>query len=166
MRTAVLLAVAALALAFAPAPPPKPDHRAEADLEKMQGVWAIRERTDGFGSRRVEEPAYPCLEVFGHGLRTDAGGRHALTLDGRRSPRRFDLRRLSKEGRGRVYRGIYKLDGDTLTLCTETAGLGRPAAFAARGPGEVLEVYQRARPDALPREREGLRGWLFLRWRH
>jgi uncharacterized protein (TIGR03067 family) len=49
---------------------------------------------------------------------------------------------------GKTWQGIYKLDGDTLTICDNAADLtkSRPAAFeAGRGSGHVLITFARAK---------------------
>jgi uncharacterized protein (TIGR03067 family) len=50
--------------------------------------------------------------------------------------------------RGKAWKGIYVLNGDTLTVCDNAADLtkGRPAAFeAGRGSGHVLITFARAK---------------------
>jgi uncharacterized protein (TIGR03067 family) len=45
---------------------------------------------------------------------------------------------------GREIKGIYKLDGDTLTSCVAEAGKDRPSEFASRpGSGHTLRVFKR-----------------------
>ena len=49
---------------------------------------------------------------------------------------------------GKAWKGIYKLDGDTLTVCDNAADLAkaRPAAFATtRGSGYVLLTFVRVK---------------------
>ena len=56
-----------------------------------------------------------------------------------------------KEGvlKGKVWQGIYALDGDSLTICDNAPDLekGRPGAFEAKsGSGHVLITFKRAKP--------------------
>lgn len=53
--------------------------------------------------------------------------------------------------KGKAWKGIYALEGDTLTVCDNAPNLdkGRPAAFEARrGSGYVLITFQRAKPGS------------------
>jgi hypothetical protein len=50
---------------------------------------------------------------------------------------------------GKAWKGIYALEGETLTICDNAPNLdkGRPAAFEARtGSGYVLITFKRAAP--------------------
>jgi len=51
--------------------------------------------------------------------------------------------------KGKTWKGIYALDGDTLTICDNALNLdkGRPAAFEARtGSGYIFITFKRAKP--------------------
>jgi uncharacterized protein (TIGR03067 family) len=152
MRTCVVVAVAALTLGSAPPPRTRPDDQARADLAKMQGVWVRRGGVDGYG-QPLPPPLDPVV-IEGGRLIQEGGASYALRLDAGREPRRLDMEEVTKGGGGKAYRGVYKLDGDRLTLCGETAGPGRPESFEPRTPGAVLEVYSRLPPDVVRRLRE------------
>jgi len=63
--------------------------------------------------------------------------------------KQFNRRGISlQEGalKGKAWKGIYALDGDTLTICDNAPNLnkGRPAAFDAKtGSGYVLITFKR-----------------------
>ena len=51
--------------------------------------------------------------------------------------------------KGKVWKGIYALDGDTLTTCDNgpDPDKSRPAAFEAKsGSGYILITFKRAKP--------------------
>src|SRR5262249_32910281 len=79
-------------------------------------------------------------------------------VDARTKPAAFDFEHTKGTLKGKVWKGIYALDGDTLTTCDDAPDLdkGRPAAFEAkRGSGYVLITFQRAKPrDLASDERE------------
>ncbi len=158
MRTCFVVAVVALALGSAPPPKPRPDGKAKADLAKMQGLWLMEEYKDGSGIRMGPTgtgPAPPIyVAILGDRLEVPWDSAFALRLDPTAKPKRLTIRGVTGEAKGKSHRGIYKLDGDTLTICTETAGSGWPESFEPRAPGAVLEVYKRVSLDDVRRLRE------------
>jgi hypothetical protein len=64
-----------------------------------------------------------------------------LRVAGARSPRRLDI---AVVGGGRTMRGIYKLEGDTLTVCYARPGKPRPREFHNRE--QWLLVLKRKKP--------------------
>jgi uncharacterized protein (TIGR03067 family) len=148
MRLCVPL-LAGLSLAFAPAPPPRPD-TTKTELKKLQGEWA-RVRVVIAG-REAPTGGSPALIVIKDDrLEYQTGGKPtvwALTVDARKKPKVFDIRGLSDGVTSFVYWGIYRLEGDTLTVCSRMGGpeTGRPTDFDASRPKFYLEIFKRRKP--------------------
>jgi|SRR5580704_7324361 uncharacterized protein (TIGR03067 family) len=48
---------------------------------------------------------------------------------------------------GKTIKGIYRIDGDTLTSCVAKPGKDRPTEFASKpGTGHTLRVFKRTKP--------------------
>ncbi|MGA8469137.1 MAG: TIGR03067 domain-containing protein [Pseudolabrys sp.] len=64
------------------------------------------------------------------------------------NPATIDFQQKKGALNGKVWKGIYAMDGDTLTTCDNAPNLkkGRPAAFEAKsGSGYVLITFKRAK---------------------
>ncbi len=122
MRTCALFvaAAAALSLAFAPAPLPKP--LKPPKVPDWFGTWD-----------QVGHPSVTFEITATHMTYHNAGGSpnaYFLTFDANKSPKTYDVSRQP----GTVsFVGIWKVEGDTLTICYQGAGSSRPTAFGAPG---------------------------------
>jgi uncharacterized protein (TIGR03067 family) len=130
----IVLTLALLPLAFAPAPFQRPKRQPKADLPAMVGLW----RRQGGGSTvRITATTWTNSPEQRRAPDFD------LTIDPRASPAAFDM---SLYRTGRPYlRGIYKVEGDTLTICYSTAPQARPTTFDAQGKGWGTLVFTRVR---------------------
>jgi uncharacterized protein (TIGR03067 family) len=120
--------VAMLSLPFAPLPFPKraPD---EAKAKAIFGAWSGTHRLEIAAGRLTYGPG-PEPVVYD------------LTIDPTAKPATYHISHLGTNDPR--FLGIYRIDGDTLTLCYRSASDGRPAAFAAPpGGGVITEVYKR-----------------------
>jgi len=70
---------------------------------------------------------------------------HVLVAD--KEPKQMDLTIAEGAEKGQVFRAIYKLDGDTFTVCRNIkAGTERPAKFATQpDTGLMLVVWTRSK---------------------
>jgi uncharacterized protein (TIGR03067 family) len=141
----LLVALAVLLLGFAPAPFPRRDRQRPAsfdqDLKILQGAW----KGDAKSSDRTGLSFSAAIK----------GNQFTLTILGRRitwqlqpqggsSPRALYIKNES----GRVFLGIYRLEGDTLFICISTTGT-RPSVFNANRKGYTLLTLKRIKsgPD-------------------
>jgi uncharacterized protein (TIGR03067 family) len=125
---------------------------AEEARQKLQGTWsATRAERDGKGAD----------DVVGHQL-SFAGDRFQIrSRDGQplyggtfrvepgTKPAAIDFAHTDGTLKGKAWKGIYALDGDTLAICDNAPDLdrGRPAAFEAKtGSGYVLITFTRVKP--------------------
>ena len=67
-----------------------------------------------------------------------------FTADHAAKPMAFDLIAKSGPLKGQAFRGIYKVDGDMLTLCFSWPPIDRPVEFSSRPNSTVvLAVFKR-----------------------
>jgi uncharacterized protein (TIGR03067 family) len=116
----------------------------KTDEEKLAGAWKIESIMDEGKEKDTENGEM----VFAKGKVTFTAGSQtkegAYQLDSTKDPKWFDL--TIDE---RTYIGIYKLEGDTLTICTNEKRDGeRPTKFeSVRGtPNDQLIVLKREKP--------------------
>lgn len=120
--------------------------------EKLQGTWTATE---------AERDGKAADDVVGHRL-SFTGRRFQIQskdgkplysgtvrMDSNAKPPAIDFTHTEGALKGKAWKGIYTLDGDTLTVCDNGPDLakGRPAAFEAKsGSGYVLVTFKRTKP--------------------
>ena len=127
-------------------------HLAEGPTEKLQGAWtATKAERDG---KAADDVVGHRLSFTGDGFRLRSEDGKALyegtfRVDPRAKPAAIDFEHTRGALKGKTWKGIYALDGDTLTTCDNAPDLdkGRPAAFEAKaGSGHILITFRRAKP--------------------
>jgi uncharacterized protein (TIGR03067 family) len=125
---------------------------AEVAQKELQGTWT---------ATQAERDGKAAADVVGHQL-SFTGDRFRLrSKDGKTlyagtfrvgqgaKPVSIDFEHTEGGLKGQVWKGIFALDGDTLTTCDNAPDLNknRPAAFEAEsGSGYVLITFKRAKP--------------------
>jgi uncharacterized protein (TIGR03067 family) len=127
-------------------------HAAEDDQKKLQGTWT---------AMKAERDGKPAKDVLGHRLSMTGKRFQIRSKDGKllyegtfrvdpgAKPASFDFDHTEGALKGKAWKGIYALEGDTLTTCDNgpDPDKGRPAAFEAKpGSGHILITFQRAKP--------------------
>jgi RNA polymerase sigma factor (sigma-70 family) len=150
---AVLLAVTAVAvgvgvcarLALADRPAAAGKDEAPKDEEKILGTWTLVSGEEG-GQKAPEERIKQAKLIFAaDGKMTAKLGEREQEFTYQLSPAKKPKEFSVADDKGRTMLGIYKLDGDTLTVCYDRGG-DRPAEFASpEGTRVVLEVLKRVK---------------------
>jgi uncharacterized protein (TIGR03067 family) len=127
------------------------------DQEGLQGTWAlvsveVNQQTISIESMKAASPVRAArLVVQGQRYTFHLGEKPlemVYQLDPDKSPKEIDLTVGRGPNEGKVFRGIYRLEGDTFTICRHVEpGKDRPTAFGTRpGSGLMLVTWKRARP--------------------
>lgn len=139
-----LLTALALTLG-APGPKDPPTKDADPLLGKWTGLKA-----EAAGTPLPVPPGGVSMEFRAGGAWvTEEGGKApeegGYTADRTKDPHEIDLTQPAAGGKAMKVLGIYKVEGDTLTLCLAAAG-GRPTKFeSAAGQATVLMTFKRAK---------------------
>ena len=148
MRTSMRLLGLALAAALLTGPAVRGDDEkaaASGDLKKLQGTW-VSTADNAQESRWVFE---------GKKSTTTAGGREyvcEVKVDPKATPHPtidFLVTEGEDDSKGKTSRGIYKLEGDKLTICVTIPGQGsRPAEFeAVEGESHLFDLKREKKPE-------------------
>jgi uncharacterized protein (TIGR03067 family) len=135
-----------VAVADKPRPAPTID---VTEQKKLQGKWAVASHEFGGKKTADKEVARWSMEVNGAKLAVredlDVIEDAAITnLNPKTKPGSVDLKITAGPDLDKVVKGIYKLEGDTLTICIAEPDRDRPTAFAAReGTGHTLFVFRK-----------------------
>ena len=125
---------------------------ADEAAKKLQGTWsAIKAESDG---KRADE-------IMGHRLSFTGSRFEIRSNDGKTlydgtfqvqpsaKPVAIDFQHTGGTLKGKAWKGIYALDGDTLMICDNAPSpeKARPGAFeASAGSGYVYITFTRAKP--------------------
>ena len=120
------------------------------ELEKFQGKWVpVSTTIDG---KALEEDEIKNRSVVFKGekltllYKDKERGTASLKIDPSKSPAQIDATFEDGPRKGETLKGIYKFDGDTLTLCFVVGSKDRPTEFASKpGSGTMLFVHKRAK---------------------
>jgi len=121
--------------------------RSGRDLKLLQGTWSITGLE--IEGEKTPDSMLADARIVIKGSRFTSTGmgtlyEGTLKLDSSTQPAQLDLKFDAGPPTGETNLGIYKLDGDTWTLCLATRGSVRPSRFASTpGSGFALETLTR-----------------------
>jgi uncharacterized protein (TIGR03067 family) len=136
------------------------DQAVKEELKRHQGTWSVTSSIyDGEPAseellRTIQRTVTGDHVVWERNGKRFAGTR--IELDPARTPRTIDVIPDGGRSRGERVLGIYKLEGDQLTIAMAAPGQPRPTEFrAAKGSGWTLRTFRRERPSVRDRDRAG-----------
>jgi uncharacterized protein (TIGR03067 family) len=126
-----------------PNPLPEP---AKKELEKLQGKWVAKEFGRNGERIDVREQKFE-LEIKGDKwIFTGKEKGVFVALDPTTDPKCMDLKSIEEGRKGQVDEGIYRIEGETLTICLhQGSGKARPTSFETSPdrPDTILAVFER-----------------------
>jgi uncharacterized protein (TIGR03067 family) len=117
------------------------DDDAEA-RKKLVGVWKGRVKQGATG----HEITFTLNLIKSRKDKKRDLGEGTFKLDLTKKPWRMDATRTKGGRKGRVFLGIYALDGDTLQWCVRTSGTTRPTEFTT-GNGNYCLILKRQKEE-------------------
>ncbi len=117
----------------------------KAELNKLAGHWQVTQQEHGGKKVPAKKLAALAVDVAGDRMTTREGDEvkeeaRIVRLDSKEKPAAIDLKA------DKVVQGIWKLDGDVLTICVAEPGKDRPREFAAKeGTGHTLLVLKKVK---------------------
>jgi uncharacterized protein (TIGR03067 family) len=140
MRTTFALVLLAIAPAFVRA-----DEKAD-EWKGLSGTWTVEKAVlGGADTTGVLSTARLNLGdgkyVLTLGKEDDKG---TIAIDTAKKPKAMDIEGTEGPNKGKKYKAIYDLDGDTLRICYALEGEVRPAEFESKPGSKTLVVtYKR-----------------------
>jgi uncharacterized protein (TIGR03067 family) len=127
------------------------------ELKALQGKWKVVSLEAG--GNVLPKEAVPDF-TFTVGADGKSTGKHpkgeyeaTVTVDPRKKPKTIDNLHESGDQKGKKQYGIYKLEGDTLTVCITRPGAAegdRPKDFATKDTANVVFVFERVKEEKKP----------------
>jgi uncharacterized protein (TIGR03067 family) len=129
----------------------KADDAVKKDVARLQGVWTMLELEANGRPALPGEMMSWILVVEGNQYNPGSGElslEYTFRIDPSLTPKAIDLIPEDGPERHKTIRGIYSLEGDTLTICRPLDSFGdRPAGFTTRpGSNTSRVVWKKRKP--------------------
>jgi uncharacterized protein (TIGR03067 family) len=147
--SAALVLLTATAFADEDRPDPR-EEEARKDLQEMQGTWKLESLEDSKKGAKVDVKKRTLF--FGGELCLLRDGDKVLQIGVARlvtskSPRRIDVVVRKGLHQDSTMLGIYEVKDDTLKVCFDPEGEGRPSTFETKADtSRFVAVYKRVKP--------------------
>jgi uncharacterized protein (TIGR03067 family) len=124
--------------------------RADDARDTLQGTW-LPSAAELAGKPFPEEIRKAIKLVVKDGTYTVTVGketdRGTVKLNPSAKPKAMDITGTDGPNKGKTYLAIYERDGDTLRVCYDLSGKGRPTEFKTKeGTALYLVTYKREKP--------------------
>lgn len=116
----------------------------EKDAKVIQGLWAYESLEWNGKKIPTEQIKESTVTIEGNKFTVRRGNEvtqsGTIKFDSIKSQKTFDATVTGGEGKGSVMLGLYKIDGDTITVCMNYSGKERPTAYKTAEQSESVLV--------------------------
>jgi uncharacterized protein (TIGR03067 family) len=119
------------------------------DKAALKGNWQVTALEDSDEKVPEEQTRKMSITISETMIVSKQGGageksKGEYAIDPTKTPKEIDIKLMDGAEKGKTIKGIYKLDGDTLVICTSEPGDARPKEFkATKQPQSILLTFKR-----------------------
>jgi uncharacterized protein (TIGR03067 family) len=133
--------IAAIALAA-------PAALAEDDARLLAGTWKPKEAS--LGDNKIDQAVLDTVSLVYEGDKYtltigDKVEKGTFKLDAKKSPAAMDIFPTEGDNNGKTFLAVYKIDGDSLTVCYSLTPTVRPDDFEANSNSLIVVKYERVK---------------------
>jgi uncharacterized protein (TIGR03067 family) len=124
----------------------KPDDEAAKELKALVGKWKLEKAELGGKDALalLKDLKFEILEGGKYVIQLGEKDEGTFTVDPAKKPAEMDIKGTDGPNKGKTIKAIYKIDGDTVTICYELGGGDRPTKFESKADTkQFLAVYKR-----------------------